>query len=208
LSKKRAPSFSQLSLGNRASRCRSNAFSGAAIELFEEMNAFGACFAEKLGALYPDCTKTRAMIHPGHLRRHAKQDLKLGAPKLSFEGKQPPLKIAQPIGVEIDVPGLVAQNAIASLLKDGIARTPVQQTIVSCPNQLCDHQHLQLEVQTQSTAREPKKGMGPMSLNRAAAKVMDQLLEQTGVRLFFGNKKFERLMVSGIVRRLLPGLGE
>ena len=148
------------------------------------------------------------MIHPGYLRRHPKQDLKLCAPKLALEGKQPPLEIAQPIGMEIDVPGLIAEDPIASLFEDGIARTPVQQTIVSCADQLRDYQHLKLEVQTQSTAGEPEKRMRPMSLDRATAKVMHQLLEQTSVRLFFGDEKFERLMVSGIIGRLLPGLRE
>src|SRR5438105_13381654 len=117
------------------------------------MNAFGACFAEKLASLYAEGTEARAMVHPGHLRRHAKQDLKLCVPNLALEGKPPPLELPQPIGVEINVPGLVAQDAIASLFEDGIARTPVQQTIVGCPDQLRDHQHLELELQTERTAR-------------------------------------------------------
>ena len=148
------------------------------------------------------------MIHPGHLCGHAKQDLKLCAPSRALEREQSPLEIAQPIGVEIDVPRFVAQDAITSLFEHGIVRTPVQQTIVGCPNQLRDHEHLQLKVQTESTAREPKKRMRPMSLDGAAAKVMHQLFEQTGVRLFFGDEEFERFMVRGIVRRLLPGLRE
>ena len=93
-------------------------------------------------------------------------------------------------------------------LSTGSRERACKQTIVGCPDQLRDHEHLQLKVQTESTAREPEKRMRPMSLDCAAAKVMHQLFEQTGVRLFFGDEEFERFMVSGIVRRLLPGLRE
>ena len=110
------------------------------------MNAFAAGFAEKFAPLCPNRAETGAMIHPGHLRRHAKQNLKLRAPGCALEREQPPLEIAQPLSVEIDVPDSVSQNPIASLFEHGIARPPVQQTIVGCPNQLGDHQHLQLEV--------------------------------------------------------------
>ena len=167
-----------------------------------------ARFAEKLVSLRPDGTEAGAMIHPGRLRCHAKQNLELRAPNRALEGEQPPLKIAQPIGVEIDVPRFIPQDAIAGLFEHRIARPLVQQTIISGPNQLRDHEHLELKVQTESAAGQPEKRMRPMSLDCSAAKVMDQLLEQTGMRLFFGDKKFERLMVGGIVRRLLPGLGE
>src|SRR5436190_22438917 len=112
-------------LENRASRGGTNSFGSTPLELFEEMNAFAACFTEKLASFHTKGAQARAMIHPGHLGRHAKQDLELCAPQLTLEREQPPLEIAQPIGVEIDVPGFVTQDPIASLFEHRVARLPV-----------------------------------------------------------------------------------
>ena len=172
------------------------------------MSALAVRFAEKFASLCAERAEATAMIHPSHLRSDAKEDLKLCAPSRALEGEPSPLEIAQPVGMEIDVPCFIAQDAITSFFENGIVRTPVEQTIVGCPHQLRDHEHLQLKVQTESPAREPKKRMRPMSLDGSTAKVMHQLFKQTGVCLFFGDEEFERLMVSGIVGRLLPCLRE
>ena len=74
-------------LENRSRGRRIDAIGSAAVELFEEMNAFAARFAEEFASLYADCAEARAMIHPCHLRSHAKQDLKLCAPGRTLEGE-------------------------------------------------------------------------------------------------------------------------
>ena len=90
------------------------------------MNAFAARFAKKFRAIRTSCDKTASMIDPRDLRSDGKQYLELRAPRRAFEREQPPLQIAQPIGMEIDVPRFVAQDAIANLFEDGIARARVQ----------------------------------------------------------------------------------
>ena len=72
------------------------------------MNAFASRFAKKFAPIRTDSVKTAPMIDPRDLRRDGKQDLELCAPRRAFERKQPPLCVAQPVGMKINVPRFVA----------------------------------------------------------------------------------------------------
>jgi hypothetical protein len=145
--------------------------------LLQEVNAFTSRFAKKPRAIRASGDETALMVDPCNLRRETEQYLELRTPGGAFKGKQPQLEIPQPIGVKFDVPGFIAQDPITNLFEDGVSGARVEQTIISGPDQLRDHQNLKLEVQSEGAANEPEQRVRPMTFNRLAAETMHQLFE-------------------------------
>ncbi len=62
------------------------------------------------------------MVDPGDVGRRRKEQLELPVPNRAFHGQQPRLKVAEPIGVKINMLRFVTQKERARFLQDRVAR--------------------------------------------------------------------------------------
>ena len=109
------------------------------------------------------------------------------------------MKIAQPIGVKIDVLRFIFQNELANFFQHVIASLPVKQTIVSRSNKLGDDEHLNFKFKTERTPGQPENRMRPVMSDGCAAEPAHQTFEQPRVFLFFSDEKLERFVVGGVI---------
>ena len=116
--------------------------------------------------------------------------------------------MGQAFEVKSDVLGFVRQDAGADLIENRNAGPPLQDAVISHPDQFRDEQDLNFKIQSERTPRAPKEEMSPMALDDRTAKPPDQALEQSRVFAFFGDEEFEGAPVSGVRLDLLRGFAE
>ena len=155
------------------------------VELPQESNAFPARFTKKFDPIRSARREADPMIDPGHVGCGAKERLELRIPKRALERQKPGLKIAEPIGVKIDVASFILQNERAGFLQHRITRPPMEQPIIGSSDQLCDDEKLNLELESERVTDQPKQAVRPMVANGLAAETMDQSLQQARVFSFF-----------------------
>lgn len=118
------------------------------------------------------------------------------------------MKIAQPIGVKIDVLRFIFQDERANFFEHAIAGLPVEQTIVSRPHELGDDEDLNFKLEAERTPGQSENGMCPVMPDGSAAEPRHQTFQQPRVLLFFSNEKLERLVIGGVIWDLRFGLGK
>lgn len=178
----------------------------AVIQLIEKPNAFAARFAKEFAPVRAGNHQTRLVINPRDLRRCAEQKLELQTPSRSLDRQQLRLKGAEPIGVKIDVARFVLKNQVAHFLKSRIARAKAQESIVCGAHQFRGDEQLNFKFESERVPDESKQGVRPVPPDGSSAETNHEPFEQTRVLVFFRNEKFERAMISGIVRKLSPHL--
>src|SRR5438132_489818 len=89
------------------------------------------------------------MVHPRHVRSRGKQDLKLCTPAGTFQGQESRLKMAEPIGMKINVLCFVFQDERARFFQHWIARPCLQQTVIGGAEQFCDDEKLNFKFESE-----------------------------------------------------------
>jgi hypothetical protein len=179
--------------------CGPDILRNAVIELLQKSDAFTACFAKKFAAVCADGTEAMPMINPCDLRGCFEQNLKLQIPSCALNRKQSRLKIAQPVGVKINMLRFVFQNECANFLEHAIVRLPVKQTIVGRSDQLGDDEDLNFKFETERAPGQPEDRLSPVMSNGHSAEPMHQSFEQARVFLFFSDEKPKGLVIGGVV---------
>src|ERR1700682_1243037 len=107
---------------------------GVLRKLFEKADAFTARFKKELAAICARRGQTLPMIDPCDVSGGGEECLELRVPNRPFQRQESSLKIAEPIGVKIDMLCFILEKERARLFQNRIARSRFQQPVIGGPD--------------------------------------------------------------------------